>query len=83
MQPGSANDLHSHANCEEVLHVLSGQVEHRIGTEKFLQTPGTVVVVPAGVPHQTVNIGSERADILIAFPVGEREFRREEQQEHW
>lgn len=77
MQPGTANDMHSHANCEEIVCVLSGHVQHSIGGEVVEQKPGTVVVVPKGAPHNTVNIGPGIADILIAFPVGAREFKTE------
>ena len=30
MKPGGSNPAHRHPNCEEVLHVLEGDVEHYV-----------------------------------------------------
>lgn len=76
MQPGASNDAHSHANCSETLYVVSGTVCHTVGGVECVQRAGTAVV-PAGVVHRTTNIGSDAAELLAAFPVGQREFTRE------
>ena len=74
MKPGGANDAHHHPNCEEVLYLLRGRVEHCIGGEMVVQEAGDFVTVPAGVSHQSTNISEEEADLIIAFSSDAREF---------
>ncbi|HVZ39927.1 MAG TPA: cupin domain-containing protein [Candidatus Kapabacteria bacterium] len=78
MRPGGSNALHSHANCEEVLLVLRGLVEQVVGGRSMRQRPGDVVVVPAGVPHRSINIGAGEAEVMIAFGSGARAFTYEQ-----
>ncbi len=74
MKPGASNEAHHHPNCEEVLYLLRGRVEHRIGEEVVVQEIGDFVTVPVGVSHQSTNISDEQADLIIAFSSEAREF---------
>ena len=78
MKPGASNASHHHPNCEEVLYLLRGRVEHRIGEETIIQEVGDFVTVPVGVSHQSTNISEEEADLIIAFSSEAREFMSEE-----
>ena len=78
LKPGASNEAHHHPNCEEVLYLLRGCVEHRIGGEVVLQHAGDFVTVPAGVSHHSTNISEEDADLIIAFSSEARVFVREE-----
>ena len=49
--PGKRNPLHSHPNCDELLYVVSGECEHKLGDEMFHLTPGAVMRIPRGVRH--------------------------------
>src|SRR3954453_21594780 len=49
--PGRRNPLHAHPNCEELLYVLSGECEHRLGDETCQLAPGNVIRIPRGVKH--------------------------------
>ena len=70
---GARNPLHYHPNTEEVLHLLAGQLDHRIGDETVSITAGDTIHVPKGVVHQGINTGSVDAHMIVAYPTGHRE----------
>lgn len=70
---GMSNPLHVHPNCEEVLHLLAGTLDHRIGADVVSIDPGDTIHVPLGVPHRATNTGSETARMIVAYPTGTRE----------
>jgi mannose-6-phosphate isomerase-like protein (cupin superfamily) len=53
--PGDGPPLHVHHHAEERYHVLSGELEVRLGKEWKRVSPGEMVTVPAGVPHTLRN----------------------------
>ena len=69
-----SNPRHSHFNCEEVLYLLKGRLEHSMGDEKVVLEPGDTLVVNAGVPHDAVSIGEADADMIVAYSSGDRDF---------
>ncbi|MEN3274008.1 MAG: hypothetical protein V7636_2769 [Actinomycetota bacterium] len=71
---GFANPLHRHDNCEELLYLIEGTLEHRIGDEWFTMGPGDVIRVPVGVPHQGRNTGDGPARMVVAYDSGDRHF---------
>jgi quercetin dioxygenase-like cupin family protein len=71
--PGMNNPLHFHPNCEEVLHLLEGQLDHRIGDDVLSLTAGSTIHVPRGVLHQATNTGADVARMVVAYPTGHRE----------
>lgn len=73
IQPGAHNPLHYHPNADEVLHLLEGQLDHRIGDEVVSITAGDTIHVPQGTLHQAVNTGSTVARMIVAYPTGHRE----------
>lgn len=73
--PGYTHKLHMHPDQEEVIYVLSGkgrsegkERSHKIG-------PGSVVFVPAGEYHATVNASETETlrAIIIKSPPGNEE----------
>lgn len=78
IKKGRSNPKHSHPNCEEMLYLLCGRLEHTVGEENVITEAGDVIVVPAGVPHVARNIGDEDADMIVAYSAGIRGFRLEE-----
>ena len=68
IKPGCANPRHMHPNCEEVLHVLSGEIIHSIADgEPQRLSPGQSICVPAKVYHNARNVGDAEAVMLICF----------------
>lgn len=77
IKPGEANPRHVHANCEEVLYLLAGSLEHTAGDETVVLHGGDTFVVPAGVAHNARNVGERDADMIVCYSSGERTYERE------
>src|SRR4051794_28006492 len=72
IEPGKRNPLHSHPNCEELLYVLSGECDHKLGDEMFHLTPGSVIRIPPDVPHWARCTTSEPLVAVISFSAPDR-----------
>lgn len=66
LAPGAATPPHSHS-CEEVVMCLAGRGEVHIGGEVHRFGPHQTVVLPADVPHQIFNTGSEPLEMTAVF----------------
>jgi uncharacterized RmlC-like cupin family protein len=68
--PGAAAEPHSHEGYETAIYQLEGRVETRYGpglAESVVTGPGDFLFVPAGVPHQPVNLSdTEPARAIVA-----------------
>jgi quercetin dioxygenase-like cupin family protein len=53
---------------DQLFYVLSGTMSLEIGGNKHEAGPGTLVVLPAGVPHRNWNGGSEPTLHLVIEP---------------
>ena len=73
IKPGSANPRHYHPNCDEVLHVLDGEIEHSLGDDTFRLSIGETINVPMGIMHNARNLGGEEAVLLIVFSSADRQ----------
>ncbi len=77
IRPGCANPMHGHPDCEEVLHLLSGRVEHFVAGEGWLpMSPGDTITISAGVEHCARNVGDEDAHMLVCFSTKDRKTLR-------
>ena len=74
IKKGQSNPRHCHPNCEEVLYLLSGRIEHTLGDMTFILDAGDTFAVPAGVFHNGANIGDGDADMVVAYSTGARDF---------
>ena len=72
--PGKSNAEHIHPNCEEVVYVLDGEVEHTLGDERTTLQAGDLIVVPRGVPHQLLNTSGAPVRAYIVFSSPDRKF---------
>ena len=73
LKAGQANFRHSHPNCEEILHVLSGRIIHSLGDEFYPMGPGDTIVIPANVVHNASNDGNDTAIMTIIFSTPDRQ----------
>ncbi|MBV9844647.1 MAG: cupin domain-containing protein [Kutzneria sp.] len=71
--PGKANPRHYHPNCDEVLHVLQGTIEHSIGDDRMAMTAGDTISIPSGTLHNARNTGRDEAIFVIAFSAADRQ----------
>jgi quercetin dioxygenase-like cupin family protein len=72
IEPGKRNPLHAHPNCEELLYVMSGECDHRLGDEIYHLTPGMVICIPRGIAHWARCTSSESLVAVISFSSPER-----------
>ena len=73
-KPGRSNPYHSHPNCEEILYMVSGEIEHIISEgETVKMSPGDTIVIPQGLKHCAKNIGGGEASALISFNNADRQ----------
>ena len=77
IKPGQSNPRHYHANCDEVVHVLSGTIIHTMDDEEYEMTAGDTLSIPAGVVHNARNIGDEPAVLTLTFSSAYREVAAE------
>jgi quercetin dioxygenase-like cupin family protein len=73
IKPGERNPLHAHPNCEELLYVVSGSCEHRLGDETVHLGAGDVIRIPRNVPHWARALGDEPVFALIIFSSSQRQ----------
>jgi len=71
---GKSNVQHIHPNCEEVVYVLDGQVEHTLGPQSTVLEAGDLIVVPRGVPHRLLNRSLDDVRAYIVFSSPDRQF---------
>ena len=71
---GQTNPLHVHPNCEEVIYVLSGSCEHRIGKQTVVLKTGDALRIPRGVPHTAKTSNKEAMRAVIVYSSGDRQF---------
>jgi mannose-6-phosphate isomerase-like protein (cupin superfamily) len=58
---------HRHALHDEGFYVISGLLRFTVGDRQYDAGPGTLVMVPPGVPHTFANPGDEPAHALTTF----------------
>lgn len=77
IKAGQSNPRHCHRNCEEVLYLMSGQLEHTVGPDIVTLRPGDSLTIPAGMFHNASSTGAEDADMIVAYSSAERDFTLE------
>jgi quercetin dioxygenase-like cupin family protein len=73
INPGARNTKHYHPNCDEVLFVLDGELDHSFADRVFRLTTGMAIHIPSGVPHDAVNRGSTVARVVVSYSSGDRQ----------
>jgi quercetin dioxygenase-like cupin family protein len=73
IRPGQRNPLHLHPTCEELLYVLSGECEHKLGDDLFQLSPGMVIRIPRGVAHWARCTSEEPLVAAISFSSPDRQ----------
>ncbi len=77
IKPGQENPVHRHPNCEEVLHLLVGTIEHTADEERYVLVPGDTITIPPHVRHNARNVGVETAIMSIAFSSADRQMQND------
>ena len=75
IKAGKANPHHRHGNCDELLYLVSGELDHYaedIGTVRM--KPGDVIVIPRGVVHNARCVSTTDAETIVIYSSAAREF---------
>jgi len=67
IQPGGEMPIHTN-RVEHEQYVLNGSARICIGEEEFEVSKGSIVYIPADVPHWYKNIGDEQFEFLCMVP---------------
>jgi len=54
---GEGPPLHTHANEDEAIYILDGEVRFKLGDEIQTGAAGSYVFIPRGTPHAWQNVG--------------------------
>lgn len=73
IKAGQKNFKHLHPNCDEVLYLLEGELDHSLGEETFHLVPGSAVHIPEGVSHDALNRSNITARMLVAYSEADRQ----------
>ena len=65
--PGGGPPLHTHANEEEFLLVIEGEMTFHIGGKVTRATEGQTAFVPRRVPHCFKNCSKRESRVLVMF----------------
>jgi len=65
MSPGGDGGRHIHSNEDETIHVVSGQLEVTVGSEKFTLKAGETSFAPRNIPHRIQNKGKVEARAFL------------------
>ncbi len=77
VDPGKTSEPHHHSNCSEAIHVLSGQIEQRCDDSWVKLGIGDTTLIPVGAVHQTRNVGTDVAVMIVAYSSGSRIYEAE------
>lgn len=72
VEPGATSQAHSHPNCSEVVHLLSGRVQQRLDDHWITLNAGDTLLIPVGAIHQTRNEGNEQSVLMVVYSSGTR-----------
>ncbi len=53
--------------ADQILYVIEGDAEVRIGDERCTVGPGSLIVVPAGTPHHVRSVGAAPLFLLTVY----------------
>jgi quercetin dioxygenase-like cupin family protein len=65
--PGQGHSFHKHPDQEEVVYVVSGQIEQWVGRERRILGPGDAAFMPAGTVHASFNAADGESRLIAVF----------------
>jgi quercetin dioxygenase-like cupin family protein len=77
LHPGLSDALHSHPNADEVIFLLRGKVEVRMGGADVELRAGDALSIPLKLVHRIKNIGDDEAEMTLSYSSGIRKYTAE------
>lgn len=65
--PGGGHDFHKHPTQEELIYVLSGQIEQWLEDKKQTLNPGDAIFIDADVVHASFNVSDLPAKLMVVL----------------
>jgi quercetin dioxygenase-like cupin family protein len=72
VESGCISPSHRHPNCNEVIYLMTGEIEQRVGDTWLRMKAGDSAFVPACTVHATRNTGAETAILIVSYSAGDR-----------
>jgi quercetin dioxygenase-like cupin family protein len=72
IEPNQTNTLHLHPNSDEVIHILAGACDHRLGQRHDQLKTGDTLRIPVNVPHNARTVASPCLAMII-YNTGKRQ----------
>lgn len=73
LKPNQTNPLHIHPNSDEILIVVEGTLEHRMGNGWVKMGPGDTIRIPKGAKHNA-RTGNEPCKVVVVYDTAHRQF---------
>jgi quercetin dioxygenase-like cupin family protein len=77
VERGAEPPCHRHANEDEVIYVLAGDVHILVGTQRLSKTAGGAIFIPRGVEHGFAVVSGQARLLTAYLPAGFEGFYRE------
>ncbi len=68
VEPGARSAYHIHPNTEESIFVIEGEIEFRLGSNRFRSSSGDCVLATRGIGHGLENVGDTTARLITMYP---------------
>jgi quercetin dioxygenase-like cupin family protein len=65
--PGAGHNFHKHPDQEEVISVVSGEIEQWLETEKMTLKPGDSIFIQPNIVHASFNTGAQPAKLMVVL----------------
>ena len=71
IKPHQTNALHLHPKADEILHVVAGSCEHRMGDKWVKMNTGDTIRIPHGI-HHNARTKDESCRVVVVYDTGQR-----------
>ena len=66
--PGGVAEAHAHAEHHQVVYVVAGEAEVRLGADPpVVSGPGTVIRIPPGLVHEVRASGAATLELIVLY----------------
>jgi len=67
LNPGGGHDFHKHPDQEEVITVISGEIEQWLEKERRILGPGDSIFIDSDIVHASFNAGDVPAILMVTL----------------
>ena len=73
IRAGHKNGVHRHPNCDEVLHLVRGRLDHAVEDRHYPMEAGDTISIPTGAWHHAQALGPEDAVMVVCYSSADRQ----------